>query len=916
MNFALAMKRLAWTVGVVLALTVCALVAVPYFFKDQIVAFVKNKANEQLTVQLNFNDLDISLLRSFPHASVRLSDVSVVHMQNATFAGDTLFSCERLDVSLDPRAYFSDRTIKLLGVDVTKPLLNLRIAGNGEKNWSVTKPDTAQATTQEPSRTKIALSRYAIIDGTMRFRAENPDNTVKREFLLTGLSHTGRGDFASDVFTLQTESTALMSFINNDVAYLNNVQTKLLMDVAMNLKTMKFSFAQNELTLNALKASFEGFFAMPDSTDDMEFDIRFATTNNEFKSLLSLVPAVYSSRFAELQSSGSASIRGFVKGVYNDTTYPGFEVNILAENGSFRYPKLPVGVSKAFLDMQVASPGGSGFDGIVVDIRRCALLLGQDPFSMTMQVRTPASDPFVRLDAEGRIVLNNIKDLLPPEMLEGKQLSGTLQASVHFKGARSSVANKIFSAIEASGTISAENVSFASAALPPEAQPVGVAKALLSLSPQYIALKECAVKLGSGVEASSMNLVGTLDNLLGYMLDTPADSVLKGKLVLTSPFFDCNPWMRDSSTSRQSRTNDTELAPVDIPANLDMTFAATMNAVRYTNLTFNDVRGTIIIRDKTLRFENLGMKAFGGGIVMNGSYESRTISAPKTQFDLKITSIDMPSAFSAFSSLQAIAPMTAFMKGTFSAGLQLTSELDGKLKPVWNTFNSNGGLTIAPLRFEGFKPLNQAADLLNLDFLRDPTIAKINPYYEIRDGRLYVKPFSVKIGSTDVLISGSNGLDKSIDYTLTVNLPANKIPEGALAAVPALGGALEKIADKARSRPIPLNIKITGTFDNPIITPSVAGASAEDAASQVLDAVQEEAKKRAQEEIDKAKQQLQEEANRKAKELEQKAKEAEQKAREEAERKAKEAIKDKAPSVLKNLFGPRESKEPKDTTKH
>jgi hypothetical protein len=931
------MKRAFVILLVLVVGVVAALAAVPYFFKDRIIALVKQKANERLMARLDFDGLDISLLRSFPQASVRLEGLRIVNVEQP-FMGDTLFACRTLDLTAEPLAYLRESTVRLTALTLDKPALNLRIAGDSAhsfKNWDIVKPSVDAASGQAAnttSATRIALTQYSLTGGTLRFTKDissyssysNDDesNAHAREILLTDLNHSGRGDFARDVFTLITQSKGVLNFTNGGVHYMTDVQTALRLNLVMDLKGMKFTFADNDLTLNALNAGFEGFFAMPDSTDDMEFDVRFATKNNEFKNLISLVPAVYSDKFSELKSSGTASIQGSVKGIYNDSTYPGFDIAVQAANGSFQYPKLPVAITAASLDARASSPGGKSFDATILSVRRCAFRLGDDPFQLMLELRTPISDPFVNLEAKGRVNLDNVKNLLPPEKLAGKDLSGIVAADVRFRGAQSAVQKKLYSEIQASGTITAEKFFYAA---PNLAQTVSVARAELALSPQSAALKQCEVALGasagagSGVNATTnpsqispqpslLNLTGTLDNILGYVLNAPADSVLKGSLNLTSSYFNCNPWLRDSAqTSATAKTAaDTTALAFNVPANLDFTFAARLQKVQYTNLALGDVQGKITVRDQTLRFENVGMKAFGGSLVLNGLYDSHAHNpdAPKTALDLKITSVDVAQTFAAFESLRAIAPMVDYMRGTFSAGLSLQSDFDGKLKPVWDSFNSAGGVTLSPLRFEGFKPLNQAADLLKLDFLRDPTILKMNPYYEIKNGRLYVKPFSVKLGGTDVLISGSNGLDKSIDYTLTVNLPADKIPSGTLAAVPALGDMLGTLSGALKSRPIPLTLKLTGTLENPVITPSVGGTSVGDAAKQALDAVQEEAKKRAQEEIEKAQQKLKDEADKKLKE-------AEQRAREEAERKAKEALKDKAPSFIKDIFGGK-----KDTTKH
>jgi hypothetical protein len=60
---------------VLIILFVGALVAIPYFFKDEILTTVKTEINKSVNAKVDFADVDISLLRSFPDLSLRLERV-------------------------------------------------------------------------------------------------------------------------------------------------------------------------------------------------------------------------------------------------------------------------------------------------------------------------------------------------------------------------------------------------------------------------------------------------------------------------------------------------------------------------------------------------------------------------------------------------------------------------------------------------------------------------------------------------------------------------------------------------------------------------------------------------------------------------------------------------------------------------
>ena len=84
--------------------------------------------------------------------------------------------------------------------------------------------------------------------------------------------------------------------------------------------------------------------------------------------------------------------------------------------------------------------------------------------------------------------------------------------------------------------------------------------------------------------------------------------------------------------------------------------------------------------------------------------------------------------------------------------------------------------------------------------------------FSIRNGRVTTQPFDLKLAGTDINLSGSTGLDQTIDYVAKVSMPAS-----------VAGGGLET-----------LNVKIGGTFSAPKITLGVREA-AEQVIKNVVD---------------------------------------------------------------------------------
>lgn len=889
----LVMKKFLTFLVIFILLVVVVLAAVPLLFKDRIIQFAKDKANQYLTATVNFADVDISLLKNFPRATVILQNVTVVN--GAPFQGDTLFSAKAIDFTAEPIAYFREGVVKILALHLEEPRIYTHVLSETEKNWRITKPSNDE-TSQDTSSMRLALKTYSVKNGYFRFRSEPAD----RDFILANINHEGSGDFANDVFTLVTRTNALTTFAQRGAVYMNAIKTDLTAEIGVDLKKNVYTFKENELTMNELKAGFEGSMGLPEDRDDIDLDLRFATRNADFKGFLSIVPAMYSEKFTSLKASGSANLQGFVKGAYNDNGYPAFEVRASVQNGIADHPKLPSALKAVMLDFEAQSPGGD-LDNSVITIRQLSLLLAGNPFDMTLEVRTPLSDPNVAATVKGRINLADVKQLAEYDALKKIQ-SGVAAMDVEFRGKMSAVKNKEYQNFSVSGTASVENFEFAadSMQLP---EKVAVPSATLAFSPQKASLSNCRIVLGK----SDIALEGQLENVIGYAL---YDDLLKGSLRLVSTYFDVNPWMKSSTKADSTatpRTNpsskpDTTVGSVELPANIDFTMQATMKRLLFSNLDMQDAQGTMILRDKTLRFENLGVKLLGAKMLANGLYNSQNPLQPKTEFSLQLTDVGVRALYEKFVTVQEFVPFAKYLQGSMALKLKLATDLDGSLKPVWNTFLSDGGLNVATLKLDDFKPFNALADALKVDALKNPTLSKFSAFYEIKDGRFFLKPFKTKLAGIDASIEGSNGLDRSIDYTVNLILPAEKLTGAAFDALGSLGGVnLSALKPKT----IPVTVHITGTLDNPIIQPSLQGA--QNVGQQVLDAAQEEAKRRAEEEIQKAQQKLKEEADKRTKELEDKAKQEADRKTKEAEQKAKDELKKRLPF---DIFGGK-----KDTTK-
>ena len=129
-------KRIFIGLGVFILLFIGALVAIPFLFRDEIVEAVKKVANENLNAKLDFAEVDISLLRSFPSVSIGLNDYSVTGVDD--FEGVKLVAGEAFNITVD---FWSARERARARARVARRPLPAASPGANERSTSSASPN-------------------------------------------------------------------------------------------------------------------------------------------------------------------------------------------------------------------------------------------------------------------------------------------------------------------------------------------------------------------------------------------------------------------------------------------------------------------------------------------------------------------------------------------------------------------------------------------------------------------------------------------------------------------------------------------------------------------------------------------------------------------------------------------------------
>jgi len=782
-------KKILKILAIALLSFITILIAAPYLFKGKIKELVLKSVNENVNAKVAFNDVNLSFFSSFPQVSLTLEDLSVINI--APFENDTLTFVKVLALDMPIKELFksSGEAISITGISIKEAYLSLKSNKDGFVNYDIMKASEIEDSTEKAM--VFDIKNYEIINSTIKYVDEASNMIVEiKEF-----NHTGSGDFSAEQSKLDTKSSANLSFKYDGVTYFENSELVLDALIAMDLKTNTYSFLENEATINGLPLTFDGKIILYDT--EQQIDINFKTPTSSFKNFLAVMPKEYSSKLDEVKTEGDFTVNGYFKGTNNDLRIPGFEINIASNNASFKYPDLPKGVNDITIKTLIKNETGLIKD-TYVNIDALNFRIDQDVFKSSANIVNLTTNPVVNAVLKGTINLANISKTYPIKMEQ--QLSGILKMDVTTSFDMEAVEKSNYARIKNNGNVTLTDFIYNSSDF---INPFNIAKASVNFTPQQIMLNQFNATTGK----TDISATGTLQDVIGFVV---SKKDLKGNFALTSNVFSVNDFMSDDKISEENSTKSR--SPIKVPSFLDCTITADAKTVIYDNLQLKNMKGKMIIKDEKVTLEDVNSSLFGGIITVNGNVSTKE-ATPTFSMDLGMNTFDILESFNGMDLLKSLAPIANIVQGKMNSTIKISGNLSEEFTPDLKSVSGN---VVAQLLSQNIDPknsplLNTLASQLNFIDINKLNLQDIKTHLSFENGKVNVKPFTLKYNDIDITIGGSHGFDKSMDYEVTFNVPGKYLGNE-------VTSLLTKMSKEDISKvKVPVTANITGNFAKPIV---------------------------------------------------------------------------------------------------
>ncbi len=253
------------------------------------------------------------------------------------------------------------------------------------------------------------------------------------------------------------------------------------------------------------------------------------------------------------------------------------------------------------------------------------------------------------------------------------------------------------------------------------------------------------------------------------------NETLKAHLAVSSNMIDCNQLINSFSLPEDSvsvaladTVSSTEMKLFMLPDHLDFELQTDLKKVMFEKVEFDDVRGKVDLKNRTLYLRNLEMRALDADMKAVMVYRADSVRGGYTGFDFKIKDINIAKLVDFIPSMDTIVPMLKSFKGRVRFDVAAEARLDSNMNIRIPTLRSAMHIKGDSLVLMDGETFAEISKMLMFKNKKKNVFDSISVNVVVNDGSVLVYPFQVSIDRYKAAIGGEQGLDMNFKYHISI----------------------------------------------------------------------------------------------------------------------------------------------------
>jgi hypothetical protein len=777
-----------WTLSIV-TFIVLVLFAAQQFLGPEVKKLFITEINKSLASEVQLDDVQLSLLKDFPYASVRFTGVRIKEALKTPTKNNLLTArviSLRFNILDLLRKKYRVKIVRLENVEAGPYLF-----ADGSDNFHFWKQSSG--TSNEDFH--FELQRIIIQNLHLRYIDD-----VSHTFLNLHLpAFVAKGNFSNSQYALNLAGDVLIDeFKSRGANYIQNRKLQLALSMDANNITGLYNISRGEVQTGKLKLAASGNIVYTEIQKKLNLSV--SASGSTFEEMLSLMPEKYTKDFADYKFAGNGNVSSTVSGIFGNGHSPAIQIKVSMHDGQITERKSGVGLRNVTASAEYSVKQDGENEALSISNLKANLGKGYVSGSLTM---LGFSSPVIKCNLDVNLDLNELQQFLKYEYFTS--MTGKLQLNAGFDGSISNIehpvaADFLHSNVTGNGSIQGANLGLKNYDLP-----ITGIQSRFAFSGNGLQLLQLNFQAGR----SDFDLRGTLENLLPWIFVKGEKLLVMGSL--SSQRFDWD----QLSDAQQGSSGEYQFR---LPGNINVSDLK----IKCADFTFGKfkaagITGMAQLRDKILSVADIAMLTCQGRVTGQVNINARGSTYSLLQAKARLEKVNVKMLFTEFANFGQDDLVDKNLEGLVSSDVIFASTMKNNLDIDLNSIKTHADIMIENGRLVNYSPMQSLSTYLRVEDLTDIRFSTLHNQIDIANQVIYIPAMEIKSSALDLQLMGTHTFDNDLDYHFTIAL-ADLVASKFKKRNKGYDNQAEfgPVEDDGRGR-TKIYVSLTGTVDNPIV---------------------------------------------------------------------------------------------------
>ena len=752
-------------------------IALVFIYEKDVKAIIIKELNKNLKAEVVINpeDIDITIIKSFPDCSIEFKNV-LMYEALSLKTKDTLLFTKQLNLFFNASDLWHKK-YDIKKIKLKEFYVNLKAFKNGKENY-IFWDNSTRPTNSKSDSLNFNLQDIQLITGKILYT--DFKTKFKSNISINKLNFNGK--FSDENYTLNTTGQLVINKITSNKKSI--LQTKNCnINLALNVNANNYQINKASISLNKMQFEVSGMFNFKDSLQNL--DLEYKVKDLDIESVLSLLPEKQKERISDYESKGNFYSNGKIN--YSNLQFTTLS-NFGIKDGEITYKAKSITAKDVNIEGVLNySPKNSE-----LELKNISATLNNDKLTGNFYLQN-FKEPYIKTNVNANVELENIMAFWPIDTLS--KLKGQLILNGSIEGNLNDLKTKIISnEVKINLNASVKNLQ---AQFKSDEKIIAIENCSITAIEREITVKDLKLTKGS----SDVLVNGKMPGIFNYLLDPTQPLTITGSLV--SDNLNLDDFMVSTNSSQSATTTL-------IPANVHFKLDATIQKFNFKKFDAQKITGTVEIKNQKMIVSDMRFNTMQGEAELD-AYADNSNNKLEVVLQATLKNINVNHLFTCVNNFGQTTLEDKNIKGFLNSTIDFSCNWNNKLEPDYNSLTATSDISIERGELIDFKPLMSLSKFVDVKDLQRIKFSTLKSVIDIKNSTIFIPKTEIDNSALNISFWGKHKFNDEIDYH--IQLLISELLSKKRKKQDEEFGPVENDKENRRSA----FILMTGTVDNPII---------------------------------------------------------------------------------------------------